>query len=243
MPLVKARGNMYEFVTHCHSHLRGGCPHSCSYCYVRSFRNYQRDWTGPVRLLEKELSVNYGEGKTIFIEHCSDMFAEGVPDEYVSKIIDHCNKYEGNTYLFQTKNPKRMLDWYEFLPGDFNVILGTTIETNRRLDHIMSASTGEPLSKAPDPKERYEAMLVASGIRKSSGERLMVTIEPIMEFDLDVLSEWIINLKPDFINLGADSKRHNLPEPTREEVLALVNVLEENGVHINKKSNLGRLVK
>lgn len=43
--------------------------------------------------------------------------------------------------------------------------------------------------------------------------------------------------------IGADSKHHGLPEPTKEEVLALVKVLEDNGVHVNKKSNLDRLVK
>lgn len=231
MPLVKARGNMYEWVTDCHSHLRGGCPHDCTYCYVKSFRNYQRDWTGPVRLVEKELRVNYGEGKTIFIEHCSDMFAKDVPVEYINKIIQHCEAYPKNTYLFQTKNPRWMAEWYTELPGP--AIYGTTIETNRPI----------PQSKAPSPEERYHAMMFFSRARTYGGEKLMVTIEPILKFDLDVLSRWIIDIHPDFINIGADSKRHGLPEPTKDEVLALVKVLENNGVHINKKTNLERLVK
>jgi len=248
MPLVASRGNMYPWCTHCHSHMRGGCGHQCSYCYVRSFRNYQRDWTGPVRLIEKELTVNYyrpwtdkdgvdhpdGTGKTIFIEHCNDMFAEEVPDEFISRILEHTCVYPKNHYLFQTKNPGRMIYWYDDMPSVILPanILGTTIETNRKI----------PQSKAPSPKERYEAMCELTTM-VGNDDKLMVTIEPILKFDLDVLSKWIIDIAPDFINLGADSKHHNLPEPTRDEVLALVKVLEENGVHINKKSNLERLVK
>lgn len=259
MPLVVSRGNMYEWITHCHSHLRGGCPHDCVYCYVKSFRNYERDWTGPVRLVEKELRVDYyapwrgmkvvdgkfsdvshldGTGKTIFIEHCSDLFAEGVPDECISRILTHTRMYPKNHYLFQSKNPARMVYWYQEMPCEILPanILGTTIETNRDVPR-----TPPFLTKAPDPRMRYEAMCE---LRQMVGkdDKLMVTIEPILQFDLNVLSEWIIDIKPDFINLGADSKRHNLPEPTREEVLALVDVLESNGVHINKKSNLERLL-
>ena len=209
-------------------------------CYVRSFRNYQRDWTGPVRLLEKELSVNYGEGKTIFIEHCNDMFAEGVPDAFIEYILAHVELYPKNTYLFQTKNPARLLKWYGRLPSP--AILGTTIETN--------FSVGQ-WSKAPHPRKRYEAMLELRHEiddcfgygQEGEPDKLMLTIEPIMKFNLDELSSWIIELKPDFINIGADSKHHGLPEPTKDEVMALVKVLGDNGITVNKKTNLERLVK
>ena len=245
MPLVPSRGNMYEWTTHCHSHLRGRCLHDCEYCYVKSFRNYERDWTGPIRLIEEELKVRYdrpwtgrdgvehpdGKGKTIFIEHCDDLFARDVPVEYVNKIIQHCEAYPDNTYLFQTKNPGWMKEWYTELPGP--VIYGTTIETNREIAG----------SKAPTPEQRYNDMMFFSRARQHGGEKLMLTIEPIMKFDLNVLSKWIIDIRPDFINLGADSKHHNLPEPTVTEILELVKVLNDNGITINKKENLGRLVK
>lgn len=253
MGVVKQRGNMYEFVTHEHSHLRGGCPHECSYCYVKSFKNYERDWTGPVRLLDEELGRNYGTGKTLFIEHCSDLFAEGVPDEFITKILDHCKEYPENKYLFQTKNTERLSEWLDELPP--KVILGTTIETNRDLSSY---------SKAPRPfsrflwlktirEELYEKVFAtASPSKDYSGVMLfdsdavpeiMLTIEPIMQFDLDEMARMVVGLRPTFINIGADSKGHKLPEPTEAEVLKLVAVLEENGVHVNKKTNLGRLVK
>ncbi len=45
---------------------------------------------------------------------------------------------------------------------------------------------------------------------------VMVTIEPIMDFDLEPFVEMIKNTKPKFVNIGADSKGHNLPEPSSE---------------------------
>ena len=32
MPLTKAKGNMYDWCTHTHTHLGGLCPHRCVYC-------------------------------------------------------------------------------------------------------------------------------------------------------------------------------------------------------------------
>ena len=66
MPLKKASGNMYTWVTHIHTHLGGECDHRCRYCYVKSGRakNAPR-YQGPTRLLEQELTVNYGVGEKI----------------------------------------------------------------------------------------------------------------------------------------------------------------------------------
>lgn len=36
MALTKSKGNMYPWVTHTHTHLRGECPHGCRYCYVQA---------------------------------------------------------------------------------------------------------------------------------------------------------------------------------------------------------------
>ena len=34
MGMVKSKGNMYDWVTHMHTHLGGECGHECSYCYL-----------------------------------------------------------------------------------------------------------------------------------------------------------------------------------------------------------------
>ena len=52
----------------------------------------------------------------------------------------------------------------------------------------------------------------------------------------------LFEAKPDFINIGADSKNHGLSEPTREKVLELYDMLVKSGIEVRKKINLNRLV-
>ena len=68
-----------------------------------------------------------------------------------------------------------------------------------------------------------------------------VTIEPIMDFDLDVMVEWMSEIKPMFVSIGADSKGCSLPEPPGEKVRALVAELREIA-EVKLKENLTRLL-
>lgn len=149
MPMNVATGNMYPWVTHTHTHLGGECLHKCPYCYVDNKRwGRPLRYTGPARVIDDELKVKYGEGKTIFVEHMNDLFAEGVSDEMIQRVIAHCHVWPKNTYVFQTKNPERMRKVIPCLPP--SVIVGTTIETNR--NHMLPGCT------APQPFQRYMAM-------------------------------------------------------------------------------------
>jgi len=174
MPLKKSKGNMYNWVTNQHAHLGGSCLHDCSYCYVKS-NIYKRNpdfvkrYSGFIRLIEKEFDTNYGKGKTIFIEHMNDLFAENVPDEFIVRILEHCKKWPENIYVYQTKNPARYFKFLNLIPK--NSILGTTIETNRDMSNV---------SKAPSAKERYEAMKILQF-------RKFVTSEPILRFDIEIM--------------------------------------------------------
>lgn len=237
MSLTKAKGNMYSWCSHTHSHLAGPCPHRCRYCYVgamaKRFPNMAERYGGALRLLEDELQVNYGSGRTIFVDHLNDLWADAVPDEWIDQVLDHCERFPGNCYVFQTKNPKRYRDVFQKSERRARIrygsILGTTIETNRWMPEIMG--------KAPAPVRRFESMLVIPKPYKT-----FVTIEPVLQFDLEELVDWMAELKPDFINIGADSKGHGLPEPSGDQVRALVVALKKVGIEIRKKQNLERLL-
>ncbi len=71
--------------------------------------------------------------------------------------------------------------------------------------------------------------------------RRMITVEPIMEFDINGFVELIKECQPDQVNIGADSGRHNLPEPPKGKVLELIQELKKFTTVVEKK-NLGRLV-
>jgi len=215
---------MYPWVTHMHAHLGGECPHECVYCYVDNPRFGRPDrYKGALRLIDGELKVKYGSGKTIFIEHMNDLFAATVPQHFINRIIMHCLEWPENTYVFQTKNPERYLTMDALFPE--NSIFGTTIETNRIINGI---------STAPLPERRLWAMEELTG-------RKFVTIEPVLDFDVDILAGWIDRIRPEFLNLGADSKERDLPEPTVEKIMALVSKLEEYGIELREKHNLSRL--
>jgi hypothetical protein len=73
-------------------------------------------------------------------------------------------------------------------------------------------------------------------------ETEFVTIEPILDFDVLEFTRLLVFARPTFVNIGADSKNHHLPEPTRERVMQLVEALTSAGIVIRKKINLERLI-
>lgn len=225
----KDGSNMYPWVTHGHCHLGGECSHKCTYCYVNNRRfGRPEKFTGQIRLIEKEFEVKYGTDKTIFMEFQNDLFASDVPDAWIQRVINHTLEYEGsNTFVFQTKNPMRYGSFLDLFPK--GSILGTTIETNRDMVSV---------SNAPCARSRYEGM---KNLPKKF--KRFLTIEPVLDFDIGILAQWIGEIQPDFLNLGADSKNNNLPEPTVEKIMSLVDKLREYGVELREKHNLQRLMK
>jgi hypothetical protein len=92
------------------------------------------------------------------------------------------------------------------------------------------------ITSAPSPLER------ATAFQQIYWKRKMISIEPIMDFDLEELVVWIKNLKPEFVSIGADSQRNNLPEPSKEKIERLIEELKKF-TEIKLKSNLKRLMK
>lgn len=220
---------MYPWVTHTHNHLGGQCPHQCAYCYVDNPRfGRPARYTGPIRIVLDELKVSYGSGKTIFLENMGDLFAEAVPKEFIQAVLEHCRKFPQNTYVFQTKNPKRVVGEISSLPPQ--CIVGTTIESDLHLKDVMG--------NAPHPYERFAAITYLKAI--APGLKTFVTMEPILSFT-GRLGRWIEAARPDFVNIGADSKGNGLPEPTVRQVFDLIAKLTEARIEVRQKKNLTRL--
>jgi len=176
---------------------------------------------------EKELKVDMGQGNFIFVGSSCDMWAEcalgRVPSRWIASVLNHCIWYEDrNRYLFQSKNPARFKSWN--FPQD--TILGTTIESNYNLLNN---------SNAPNVYERMVAMA-------SYELPKMISIEPIMDFDFEVMLEWIRDINPEFVSIGADSKGHKLPEPGADKLKALIDGIQKI-TEIRAKNNLDRLMK
>jgi DNA repair photolyase len=220
--------NMYENVRTWNP-LAGKCPHDCVYCSTKSFRYLDqiKKYSGELRLDEKAFKKNLGKGNTWFVCAQNDLFAGVVMADWIYRIINYCKKFD-NTYLFQTKSPSS----YKFFQYPDKSILGTTIESNRYYKDFYSEDT-------PPPEYRANSI----SIQKHSFKRdTFITIEPILDFDLIDFVELIKNAEPNYVNVGADSKKHHLPEPNKEKILQLIVELK-NLTEVRIKPNLERLIK
>ncbi len=207
---------MYSWIDKTLNPIQGKCPHNCNYCYVPHLR-VKKLYQGKPHLVNSFFKKNLGCGYSYFVGSCFDIFAEAIPDKWIMAILEHCRKYGSNQYLFQTKNPHRFGNVILLMPENF--LIGTTLETN----------------KYPKIYERYlDFKLLYCPNRK------MVSIEPIMDFDLDAFVGEIESIKPLFVSIGADSKHHNLPEPSWDKVQALIKELKKF-TEVKIKDNLYRL--
>lgn len=187
-----------------------GCLHDCIYCWARrysrrlaamgvkpykthGFKPAFADWRLRQRLPKRDF---------IFVSDMGDMWGDWVPREWIEKVLRVLRTKRGSVFFFLTKNPKR---YREFL-GLFteNMLLGATIETNRPYK----------VTKAPPPKERYEAM------RDLDWGHKAVVIEPILDFDAEFI-EWIREIQPELVHIGYDNYGNRLPEPPLEKTMAL----------------------
>jgi hypothetical protein len=182
---------------------------------------------GPIRLVEKELKSSLGKGHFIFVGNTTDMFAEDVASRDIRAVLNHCLKFPGNKYFFQSKNTYNLSFHKMMFPA--NSVLCTTLETNRDYYPIMGNS--------PTPRTRA---FYFEGTQASFEQH--VTIEPIMDFDLPEFVKIIKDCAPDQVNIGADSGYNGLPEPPAEKVLELIAELEKF-TKVVRKPNLERLLK
>jgi len=234
MSLNQPSGNMYIWAFTWNV-LMGICPHVCSYCYVsKSIAPMLKKWGnekyyGKLRLDEKALKdrLTIDNKFVVFVQSCGDLFAEDVPSKWILRVLEHCKKYPDTTFLFQTKNPARFQEFQNDFPPKF--ILGTTLETNK-------SELADPLTKAPGINKRFVAMLNLPGyVRK------MISVEPVIDFDVAEFTQMIDYIKPEFVSIGADSKNCGLQEPSKEKIKKFIENLEYFQMEVRLKDNLKRL--
>ena len=225
---------MYSFVYGTYNPIKGECIHECRYCFMKGFRHRFKRLDPTLRLDVKDLNKSLGSGRLIFVGSSTDEFADNVPDKWITSVLDHLNEYRDNTYQLQSKNPARFHDFIEHPLFDDveRVIFCTTLESD--IDH-------QGISKAPNMKARAEAMKTLA----NKGFKTMVTVEPIMAFSNPAtFADLIVSVNPVQVNIGSNSARSvNLPEPSPNEIEALIKELESRGISVHEKKNLSRLKK
>lgn len=222
---IERKGNIAAF---------RGCSFNCCYCAFRntlSRSKCQQDREfkphAHLEVLNKRPPPTK-EGEFLTIGMNGDISFLNIEKGELLAILDYCCTWKDRIFLLQTKNPEFFLN---FICPE-NVILGTTLETNRFTLPPNPSIHGSyrSVSEAPSPDDRFYAMHDLTA-------KKVLTIEPILDFDLEPFANAIINLKPEWVWVGYDSKpyRNHLPEPTLEKTEDLIKQLIDNGISVRQK--------
>jgi len=208
-----------------------GCKFDCAYCSARDLaltrlkhlEKYRRGFEPSFH--PGELHRRFRPGEFVLVAYMGDIsFASR---EVVINILEQVRKFPETDFLFCTKNP--LTYWYWELHWPDNVYFGATIETNRDYKG----------STAPQPWERFRDMQAAV----LKGKRKFISIEPVMDFDLDMMVSWMLKIQPEIIEVGADNYGNGLEEPSADKSRQLLRELREFCPNVIEKKGLERLLK
>jgi len=211
-----------------------GCKFNCTYCrpsfQKQSKRQKQRckKCYNYVPHDHEDRLSNIPKAEIIFV--CGNADISFCPKWFMRKIIEriknHNKRVSHKTFYFQSKKPAYFKPFLDKFPD--NVILLTTLETNRGKGY-------RKVSQAPFPSIRYRQFKALKYPRK------VVTIEPIMDFDLKEFVAWIRKIKPEYVWLGFNSKPKSvtLPEPSEEKVQELAERLSKAKIEVRGKTLRG----
>ncbi len=216
-----------------------GCEFDCVYC-EKSFKRMLKRVAGTLNCPDcYTYSPHYHPKRLNRIPSSPIVFVCGTGDisfydfKYVWGIFrvidDHKPKME-KIYYFQSKDPfcfERYLPWFD---EHDDVVLLTTLETNRDEGY-------KEISQAPKPTKRFWDFYNLKYPRK------VVTIEPVLDMDPEIMATWMNLLKRqgslEYVWFGFDSKNCGLPEPSIEKAQLLVDLLQENGIEVRGKTLRG----
>jgi protein gp37 len=100
-------------------------------------------WTGQVRLDREALAIpaKWKKARRVFVNSMSDLFHDGVPEDFVRDVWLAMQSAPQHTYQVLTKRPDRMASITASLPLLRNVWLGTSVENAEYLDRIDNLRT------------------------------------------------------------------------------------------------------
>jgi protein gp37 len=81
-----------------------------------------------------EQPLRWRRPRMIFVNSMSDLFHEGIPDDYVADVFDVMRRASHHTFQILTKRHERLVELAPALPWPENVWMGVSIE-NRRFVH------------------------------------------------------------------------------------------------------------
>ncbi len=216
-----------------------GCLFDCIYCRKSFQKQLKRvghnlgceDCRKYAPHFHKKRLTKIPSAEIVFVAGTADIsFCDPELVRLIFRAIEKHKPRRKKVYYFQSKNPlafNKYMDWFQTRR---DVILVTTLETNR--DEGYSR-----ISKAPPPSYRFWDFYEIKYPRK------VVTIEPVLDFDHREFVKMFDNLHMqgwlEYVWFGFDSKKCNLPEPSEEKAQKFVDALKALGIEVRGKSLRG----
>jgi len=204
-----------------------GCLHYCNYCWARSLASAElknsdryKEVFHP-RINVEEFRRKFKKGDFVFVSIMGDLFGDFIPREWILKVLEYTRRFPETYFVYLTKNPERYENFLNSMPK--NTILGATIETNRDEMYLESK-----ISRAALPSMRYNAM------KELAWDKKFISIEPILDFDVNVFYEWIKDMSPFMVYVGYDYYDFKLPEPSLEKTNKLLEELSKTTLVVKK---------
>jgi len=96
-------------------------------------------WTGEIRLVNEvlELPLRWRIPRHVFVDSMSDLFHEGIPDSYITRVFGIMQRASWHTFQVLTKRADRLHEMRSLLPWPRNVWIGVSIENS---DYVHRAS-------------------------------------------------------------------------------------------------------
>ncbi len=131
----------------------------CKHCYAETFAERWRGIEGhpygqgfDLRLVPEKLSEPLGwkRPRKVFVNSMSDLFQDGVDDDFIRRVFDTMNRADWHTYQVLTKRAERMRDVTRALPRELvrrsHIWLGVSVEDRRyglpRVDLLRDVPAG-----------------------------------------------------------------------------------------------------
>lgn len=142
----------------------------CKHCYAQTFAERWRGIPGhayeqgfDLRLVAEHLTdpLRWSEPKKIFVNSMSDLFHEGVPDDYIAKVCEVMLAANWHEFQVLTKRPDRMAE-----------LLGGPLAAAAKAKHIPWGVSVE---------NRKHGVPRIEKLRQSGARNTFLSIEPLLE--------------------------------------------------------------
>ena len=204
-----------------------GCRFGCTYCWARPLiegrlahlPKYKNGFEPTFHA--EELRCTFKPGDFVGVALMGDIsFATAWELDAIVEVI---RRFPQTSFLLQTKDPA---SFWRLESLHLNTIYyGTTIESN--LCNVANL--------APAPVLRCQAM------RSLKVPHKFLSIEPILDFELPGLVEWVQAIGPEIVEVGADNYNNHLREPPWSKVETLLAELRKFVPTVVEKDGLRRL--